>query len=755
MTVKKQLAKLDREVEQLHPLLNRLFNAMPSVSKVHYTQGPNEMGADFVLERDDSDLSDKTYVGVVVKCGSINQSNQEVDRQIEECRVRRLLDGKEVYINSIIVVCNGNISKNAQEKILERHRSSNVRFIGLDSLSGLIDHHLSGSIDEMPIALQEYSEAMRQEIELSEKAGELLPGLAGCFVEPDISLLSEDKAGFLRKDQVIGGLSALSRHLERNRLCLFEASMGGGKSKVLRSLALALIQDERYSAGALVPVLIGAARFLELISDDEWLSELGPAGVDLGEKQIFLLVDGLDEVDAEEGEIAGLILEALKEIESNPNIHFLLSSRPVEKYSGSLNQVFRKFSRLEIEPLKGKKAIEFLTQVADSSTITDRVLKDLSSNNLVRAFDSTPISYILLGSLLKQQTKELPATIPDLFERYFSLVLGKWEIEKGLLQQKEAEVMYQGLERIAGRMFESASFQLAESEVIDIFHQYVNERDIPDIEIGVILEKLCSRCLILFRSVENRTISFRHRTFAEYFFARSWVRSGKRDLDYSVFFHANVTAAYFFVGLIKDCPDEVRALSRMDLPEDVLRFSRLVHFGNMLQAAYTTPSAERREALKTVMLDSAKLYWGISSGEIETPLAKLSKVHLLGFFRNVIVDCYSYGDFAKHAEFVIGELVDEPKNKVTALAVFFLILIKSEVDGNLDFVEFIDEYEEVLPVEIKLGVSHEEQLRFKGLTKAAKKMAKNLRAGLRNNPNARSFIRDLYDIPIKKIAGTP
>ncbi|WP_376691864.1 NACHT domain-containing protein [Wenzhouxiangella sp. EGI_FJ10409] len=750
MKLKQQIQGLKDEVRQFHPMLHRLFGAMPNVRRVIYTHGIDEMGADFVLERFDSDLASEESIGVVVKCGSISQGHADVDRQIEECRVRRLIDGEERYLNSVWVVCNGNISRNAQEKIRDKHNASNVKFISIDPLCSLVEKHLNGAIDDVPIRLQNYADQLRHTIDVAEKASELVPGLSSIYVEPEIFLLSEDSAGFYKKEKEIGSINGLKKHLKRNRLCLFEAKMGGGKSKAMRKLAVSLLDDDEFSSGSLIPILISAQGFVDIVATaEDWLAEVVPKELRHEGCEVYVLVDGLDEVGGDEDQISELLEIAFQTVHQNEGLRLLVSSRPVDRYTGALHSTFSKMDRLEIEALRGKRAISFLTEIADATSISERVIQDLSSNNLIRAFDSTPIAYILLGSLMNQQSKELPATVPDLFERYFGLVLERWEIEKGLLHQKESQVMFQGLEEVSGRMFESGSFQLAESEVVDIFRQYISERDISGVSPEEVVDKLCKRCMVLYRGAAG-TLSFRHRTFAEYFQARLWLRRGERELDYSAFFYSNVTSAYFFVGSLKDCPKVLGDLACMELPGEVLRFNRMVHFGNMLQAAYTTPSHCRRESLKQVIQDSAKLYFEICDGGVDTPLAKLSRIHLLGFFRNVIVGCYSYSDFAKHAEWIASQLLDGEKNRENALAIFFLVLIKAEHDNDLDFAKLIDEYGADIPIEIKLGIRHEEDLRYSGLTKAAKKMSKNLKAGLRNNPGAKKFIDDLYKLPIEK-----
>lgn len=48
---KEKMQAISDEVGELHPVLQKLFEKHPKVSRVEYTHGTEEMGADFVLTR--------------------------------------------------------------------------------------------------------------------------------------------------------------------------------------------------------------------------------------------------------------------------------------------------------------------------------------------------------------------------------------------------------------------------------------------------------------------------------------------------------------------------------------------------------------------------------------------------------------------------------------------------------------------------------------------------------------------------------
>ena len=76
---------------------------MPRITNVEYHHGSAEMGADFVLSRTNDTFGHTEYIGVIAKIGRIVQDFTNVDRQIEECALPRLVQGgkKKIYLTEI------------------------------------------------------------------------------------------------------------------------------------------------------------------------------------------------------------------------------------------------------------------------------------------------------------------------------------------------------------------------------------------------------------------------------------------------------------------------------------------------------------------------------------------------------------------------------------------------------------------------------------------------------------------------------
>ena len=100
-------------------MLYDMLRKFRGVQYVEYTHGPDEKGADFVIERHDDSIGATSFIGVVAKCDKILQSFAEVERQIDECGHARLIKGgiQSVRLPEVWVVTTKNVSQNAKEKI--------------------------------------------------------------------------------------------------------------------------------------------------------------------------------------------------------------------------------------------------------------------------------------------------------------------------------------------------------------------------------------------------------------------------------------------------------------------------------------------------------------------------------------------------------------------------------------------------------------------------------------------------------------
>ena len=161
------------EVKELHPLLEIILNKLPRVKQVEYSHGTNEMGADFVLSREDDTFGDLEYVGMIAKTGKIVQNFDDIEHQIDECSLQRpfFFGGKhKVRISETWIVTTSTISKNAQEKIHEKYHNRKITFIDGGKLSVLVEEYAPAYWGSVEREVGEYLAALStQQLELDQR----------------------------------------------------------------------------------------------------------------------------------------------------------------------------------------------------------------------------------------------------------------------------------------------------------------------------------------------------------------------------------------------------------------------------------------------------------------------------------------------------------------------------------------------------------------------------------------------------------
>ena len=143
------------EVKDFHPFLKTFLPKMPHVNHVEYTHGNREYGSDFVLVKHDDTLLRESYIGIVVKSGRISQKNvDEIERQINESfrLPRTIFNGqKEIYLDTVWLITNDHITKNAKDKIKEYFKNKNVAIIDVEMLVNLVTKPAVLTIGQMSL----------------------------------------------------------------------------------------------------------------------------------------------------------------------------------------------------------------------------------------------------------------------------------------------------------------------------------------------------------------------------------------------------------------------------------------------------------------------------------------------------------------------------------------------------------------------------------------------------------------------------
>lgn len=753
-----KLNSLTKEVKELHPVLNSLFSKDPTISRFEYTHGVNEMGADFVLARLDPTFNEESYIGLIVKAGDIKQDFSDVTRQIEECVVERFFDKgkKKIYLNEIWVVCNGNISNNAEKKIYENYKSKNIKFIDLLKLSSWIDKYYSNFWDEITAELSGYFHKIVNEINLLESVHSITKNLP--MLEIEAKLLEIKRKKFNKNTKFRGSeLKTLSAILENENFLIIEGGMGTGKSTLFRRYIKSLSINSAFQCNKILPALI---QFKE-ISDNpvvkikEKIDELNNIfPIDYNIKK-YIFIDGLDEIQEN-----SIFLNSLSEIHQiiidYNNTKIIFGSRPMWDIEDE-EILFKHLKRYSISPLSNTqlyKVIEFACTELNKS-ISDRLIKDLnrSDNTLLRTLPKTPMSAILLARVLSSDIKELPQTLPELYSKYIELSLGRWDITRGLMAEREYPIIVNFLGNLSIYMLDNQLHEIALSEIKDLLKNYINAREgLPSPD--DLLNKIIQRTEIVNINKAKQTFMFRHKSFAEYLYALSRKNDfGKNAAINNPFEGYWLGVEYFYLGLIQDCGDRIKNLSSLNnqAPEKH-RMLRAFNLGDLMLAAYQTEYEYIEDALYNVYLDMTDLFFQVKNKEVKSILQIFPEFQLFTIIVFMMKEKYEYDYFKKaladiqikcqcdsglilEKQYVMSFLIDATRHGLNEDDVFSFLANETLPD---------------LPWVVKLGIKHiaeKESNKLPHLQKLAKKIIKNTK----NNSGLTKYLQDLYEKPIMEM----
>jgi len=742
------LRDLKDEVKDLHPILNVLFRKMPGIERVHYNQGNHEMGADFILYRHDPALLRTTHIGVVVKVDSIKQNTTEIERQIKECFVpRKAADGTEMQIREVWVVSSHEITRNARELISHLYADRKIEFIPSQDLATYIDRFAPDAFTSTSPALQDYAEQSLLALEADDQRSLVVPGMDNFYVEPRILKKDFDAYGNAKNSRAVQSFDDLLRTAIRSQLSIVEAGAGGGKSRLARELSKRILRSGSYSDGDVVPTIAHARDYTD--ASDQKLAELADdvrkqVGIDTATK-VLIFLDGFDEVDIPDAARSKAIASWMQSAATS-NFSIILLSRTFDEVS-VLGSKVHSLDIFLIEPLKGARALSFLTKVAGQLDRKSKLTADLNDSLLLRALEGNPIAYILLGRLIAENQQDLPSNLTELFQKYTELVLGRWEISKGLRSQQEYEVIVESLIWLSQYLLDNQLTDVGRCELETWIRDYCAKRNL-ELDVNIVIERMCNRNSILYSRTDTDVVGFRHRAFCEFFYAKGLKRKGSVELRPEVFSPYWINSYYFLAGIERDCPDLIQSLASLVLTDDSQRIMRVLNFGNVLLAGYMTPTDVAKGALSEVVEEACSLFLEAIDPKSGSVLSALPTLQVLGVLAVTFRTQYGYRHFRAGLEEALFDAENAENTDRTAIKMFLLNTAYQASGGQLRFDEMIEKFGEALPLPVKLGIGHEVD-RMKVMSDRVRRMERNLKRAFKGRRDAKEFLRRMYHVPVK------
>jgi hypothetical protein len=754
---KAKLQAIKDEVKELHEILKILIPKLPNIQHVDYTHGTGEMGADFILTKLDPTLNEIEYIGVIAKKGKILQDISDIERQIEECEIERFVENgkKKISLTGIYIINNEAISRNAKEKINYKYSTRNIKFIDGDDLCAYIDKFMPNYWSDIPVVLGEYLAKLWSENELQDKAFNLIEiNNQRLYIEPDIFECDAENYSVKAKKARNRKKINIFDEIEKNRITIIEGGIGYGKSKLLRQIVDHYSSVDNFIEHKIIPISIS---FKSLADDyggsiincinNRILDKL--SSDDVSELQLLVLVDAIDEKRMEPDEQIQLLTKMIEEINKSDNIKAVFTAR----YFGYIakNQVITtKCNRLEIHPLTIEKVVEFLRRLCSEANLSQRLIEDLKKSNLFKSLPKTPIAAILLAKILNTKTKDLPSSLTELFTMYLELVLGRWDIDKGLQSQKEFEAAESIVMKIACYVIDNNLIYLSIEEVKSIFNKYLNERNL-EILPGELYEKVIARSGILVLDEMNARIFFKHRSFAEYFYAKEKNIKNGLKIDNDVFNTYWMNVYFFYLGIKRDCPELLLSISQLKPQSEMERWLKMINMGNYMLAGFMSPYSVIEEVFMNTIKQASELFYDITEKRIESILSQFPEVFLVWLFQAIIKDGYGFEYYKRaidNANLQIIEDIELPENnKIFCLFLIGFVAVELKIAKPFDFL--IDSFENELPLNVQLALKYE-SLNMEDLSKLLNKQNKKLEKAIRDSASVKDFIKSFHERPLSK-----
>ncbi len=223
----------------------------------------------------------------------------------------------------------------------------------------------------------------------------------------------------------------------------------------------------------------------------------------------------------------------VEQVRRHQHIKILITSRPL-KLLDEVAAITTSAKRYRIRQLSIAKIINYLKQVFDSHSLPNHLIRDLGKSGLFKQLPQNPIAASLLANLISQEKYELPSNLTELYAKTIELMLGRWDEKRQISTEKLFRATERLARHIARHMLDNKLVYLSRSEVKQMIETFLNERNtgVPSDEA---FDYLMTRSNLFGSFDDTDAVFFRHRSFAEYLYARDAYETRDFPIDNRAF----------------------------------------------------------------------------------------------------------------------------------------------------------------------------------------------------------------------------
>ena len=698
----------DFKEPELHKHLKELFQAMEPDYHVEITHGPNEMGKDLVILKQDEFSLEVT--GVVVKCGDIrgrtlgdvddivervdsalSKGDEKLLREIEsqvkqsaahEAKLKSAY--KELPVTKVYVVLAGELSNQARDRL---QREPSVKTDCFDM------HWLVEKFTEFYPQVFFEGKAIdfvqKKTLELEKNHGLEKMGktLSEYYVEPLIVTFSNP----INFDEV--GLENIEIILNRKKipfsrlgnLCKQEAKLvllgdpGTGKTGAMAKLAISMYQNAYQTliktpgntgkpAEIKLPIFVTARKLLETDSAKRLANAYFESDVVSRRFGInVIMVDGLDELESRYRKSAIDKIDAFSE---ELGCSYILASRKIDV----IDTLPRQYQKYELLPFEFGHAVQLISKLISDKKILDTMkdgLEKIKTQLLL-----VPLSLMLLVDLVETH-KEIPASITELYDRYFDMALGRWDKNKGIAVLFEYVIKKKFLGELAHNEFREKNRLEIPSEDFDKFtSHYADQYGWSSKDRNGFMQEIERTGILNLREKVN----FKHRSFLDYFVAFHIYenREGIQDLNelFTNLYFGGIWSevAFFYIGLRRELSQELlNQIHTYENDSTTVAFEKLLS-GRLLQAGWNSPAQLQVSGIENA-IEQAPRVREVFQGIIDVSKSKVPNI-MSDFVVLSYADLsFNSGFLERHVKQILGRLVDSqsPDDLYKAIALYWSV----------------------------------------------------------------------------------
>ena len=529
MPVEDRIAKLmSFEEGDFHKNLAKLFSGIDRDAVVKITHGSKEFGADVVVIR--KDQIRESVASVVVSMGHLRgETGGRIERimsQVKQCfDIPREISTRvdQTRTTEVWLVLVGEIGENARKRLDYQVRQEYKSALTVLDIEWLVRNFteeypevfLGGEVLDF---IEERIEALETTASLSKRASNL--NLTEWYVEPYLSTggmpIDIDEGG----DKITISshkvqFRTLKSILERDRRLIVSGEAGVGKTTALSKLVLDMLRDisdsivgGRQRENIELPVFMSARDILECDTCESFSAKCVEKrqlmnGFEIG----IVVLDGLDEVSSENREI---VLEKAAKLCGEKKWNLVIGSRKIDVIKNPPKGI----GVYELLPFEISQAVKLFEKIVKEGQLLTTLKDGLSK--VINQLPMTPISLTILIEIAEEHG-EVPASLADLYNRYFEMVLGKWDFrDKGIELLFQYETKLHFLAELAWTEFTNKSkVERTKNEFDEFVENYIKKFGFESSWIKKFVSEIERAGLIETKDM----VSFKHRSFLDYFAA--------------------------------------------------------------------------------------------------------------------------------------------------------------------------------------------------------------------------------------------